>query len=106
MRDEQGSFAFLYYFYTLFHKRFYNVFALPNKHILLEDLPMPLYGFECEDCQEEFEELVLSFSKSDEVACPDCGSHNVARQLSLVAAIKTGSSAGFNMDNSACAPSG
>ncbi len=67
---------------------------------------MPLYGFECEDCQEEFEELIASLSQVDEVSCPECGSDKVSRQLSLVAAMKSSGSTGFSMDSSACAPSG
>jgi putative FmdB family regulatory protein len=67
---------------------------------------MPLYGFACEDCQEDFEELVASLSQVDEVTCPECGSGDVIRQLSMVAAMKSSGSVGFNMDSSACAPSG
>jgi len=67
---------------------------------------MPLYGFECEDCLEEFEELVASLSQVDEVTCPECRSGKVTRQLSLVAAMKPSSSAGFSMKSPTCAPSG
>lgn len=65
---------------------------------------MPLYGFTCENCQEEFEELV-SVSKLDEVTCPECESEKVERQLSLVANFK--SSGGGSISNSpACSPGG
>jgi putative FmdB family regulatory protein len=67
---------------------------------------MPLYGFECEDCQEEFEELVTSLSKVDEVTCPNCGGGNVTRQLSLVAAMKSSGTSGLSLGSSSCAPSG
>jgi putative FmdB family regulatory protein len=67
---------------------------------------MPLYGFECEDCQEEFEELVTNLSKADEITCPRCGGKNVSRQLSLVAAMKSSGSSGFSLGSSGCAPSG
>jgi putative FmdB family regulatory protein len=53
---------------------------------------MPLYGFICDDCSEDFEELVLSASKVDAVVCPTCGSNKVQRQLSMVAGIKSSSS--------------
>lgn len=54
---------------------------------------MPLYGFICDDCTENFEELVMSAGKMDDVACPSCGSHKVQRQLSIVAGLaSTGSS--------------
>jgi putative FmdB family regulatory protein len=67
---------------------------------------MPLFGFVCEDCHEEFEELVAGLSKVGEVACPNCGGMNVTRQLSLVAAMKSGGSSGFSLGSSSCAPSG
>jgi putative FmdB family regulatory protein len=100
--------TFLYKFYTNFLKKPYNEGDNLNKQILLllEVFSMPLYGFTCENCQEEFEELVSSFSQVDDVICPKCGSGKVARQLSLVAAMKSGGTAGFSMDSSTCAPSG
>jgi len=67
---------------------------------------MPLYGFECEDCLEEFEELVTSLSEAGEVTCPACGGVNVTRQLSLIAAMKSSGSSGLNLGTSSCAPSG
>lgn len=54
---------------------------------------MPLYGFVCDDCAENFEELVMSSSKVDAVVCPTCGSAKVQRQLSMIAGLK-GSSTG------------
>jgi putative FmdB family regulatory protein len=65
---------------------------------------MPLYGFVCQDCQEEFEELV-SVAKLDEVTCPDCESGQVERQLSLVANFKS-SGSGTISSGPACAPGG
>jgi len=64
---------------------------------------MPLYGFICDDCKEDFEELVMSSSKIDDVVCPNCDSRKVQRQLSLVAGLNssTGSSS-----NSACSSGG
>lgn len=65
---------------------------------------MPLYGFVCQDCQDEFEELV-SISKLDDVSCPACESGAVERQLSLVASLKV--SGGSTVSSSAaCAPGG
>lgn len=65
---------------------------------------MPLYGFVCQDCQEKFEELV-SVSKLDEVACPECESGAVERQLSMVASLKTSGSSSVS-SSAACAPGG
>ena len=65
---------------------------------------MPLYGFICQDCEDEFEELV-SVSKLDDVACPTCESEAVERQLSMVASLKTSSGSGVS-SSAACAPGG
>jgi len=47
---------------------------------------MPLYEYQCDECNETFEELV---SKKDRdagtVACPACGSTKVKRMLSTFA---------------------
>lgn len=67
---------------------------------------MPLYGFVCQECGEEFEELILGGSNTDDVRCPKCNAKNVERQLSLVAAMsRSGSSSGSTLSSS-CAPSG
>jgi putative FmdB family regulatory protein len=65
---------------------------------------MPLYGFICQDCREEFEELV-SISKLDNVTCPECSSNAVERQLSLVASMKS-SGSGSVASSAACSTGG
>ena len=40
---------------------------------------MPLYKYECQDCQHQFREIV--FDKGKEVKCPECLSSNVKRQI-------------------------
>ena len=68
---------------------------------------MPLYGFVCEHCAEEFEELVITSERVGEVACPKCGSGNVERQLSLVAALpKSTEVSGYCPTNPDCTTSG
>jgi len=64
-----------------------------------------MYGFICEDCNEDFEELVMSTSRINEVACPACGSQHVERQLSLVAGLKT-TGASSSSSAAACSPGG
>ncbi len=50
---------------------------------------MPIFEYRCDGCGGEFEELVRS---SDEtVPCPDCGSEEVSRKLSVFAFKSTGS---------------
>jgi putative FmdB family regulatory protein len=43
---------------------------------------MRLYDFQCEDCANEFEELVREIA---DARCPKCGSAHVAKQLSAFA---------------------
>lgn len=44
---------------------------------------MPIYGYACKKCGHDFETLVRA---SDTPACPTCGSADLERQLSLIAA--------------------
>jgi len=46
---------------------------------------MPLYEFQCTECDRSFEELVRSASAIAEVKCPECGSEHVRRQVSTFA---------------------
>ena len=58
---------------------------------------MPLFEFACTDCQDEFEELVFSASKTSDVTCPKCGSPNVHKKISTFASkISGGSSFSFS----------
>jgi putative FmdB family regulatory protein len=45
---------------------------------------VPIYEFVCESCGHRFEELVGSHVglKADDVACPECSSEEVERQVS------------------------
>jgi putative FmdB family regulatory protein len=44
---------------------------------------MPLYAYQCETCEQEFELLVFA---SDVPACPGCGSEQLKRQVSRIGA--------------------
>ena len=46
---------------------------------------MPIYEFRCPKCEHEFEKVV-SYSKIDEVECPECEEKPVERLMSLFAA--------------------
>lgn len=66
---------------------------------------MPIYEFDCHDCGDQFESLVLSFSKIDGVTCPDCKSSNVTKKISTFAVKGDTSSSGssaFNNSAAAC----
>jgi putative FmdB family regulatory protein len=47
---------------------------------------MPLFDFQCQDCQETFEELLKSADAQGDVRCVKCGSPKVERLLSVFAA--------------------
>ncbi len=59
---------------------------------------MPLFEFECRDCGEKFEDLVSSLEAA--VTCPQCGSDQVGRLLSVFASGGSGGGGGCS------APSG
>ncbi|HEY7705882.1 MAG TPA: zinc ribbon domain-containing protein [Gaiellaceae bacterium] len=44
---------------------------------------MPIYEYVCMSCESHFEELVRNGEQPD---CPDCGTANVRKQLSIFAA--------------------
>jgi len=68
---------------------------------------MPLYEFDCQTCDEAFEELVLSPGRLGEVICPTCGSTKVKKKLSTFAANTGSSASGQRMSvGAACAPGG
>jgi putative FmdB family regulatory protein len=68
---------------------------------------MPIYGFVCTECNDQFEELVFSPSRIKEVQCPSCHSDRVERQLSRVAApVISGSRLGASSSAPSCSPGG
>jgi putative FmdB family regulatory protein len=44
---------------------------------------MPIYEYVCDDCQTQFEKIVLN--KQQEIACPKCASKKASLQLSVFA---------------------
>jgi putative FmdB family regulatory protein len=51
---------------------------------------MPVYEYECKTCGARFEKLVRTMTSSAEPAkCPECGSDNTARALSVFAAVSS-----------------
>jgi putative FmdB family regulatory protein len=51
---------------------------------------MPIFEFVCTECDESFEDLVLSLSKIDEVVCPACGGSQVKKKMSTFASKQAG----------------
>ena len=46
---------------------------------------MPIYEYSCRTCEAKFEKLVRSMSEQEKVDCPQCGSKDTARALSVFA---------------------
>ncbi|MGD2271843.1 MAG: zinc ribbon domain-containing protein [Desulfobacterales bacterium] len=63
---------------------------------------MPIYEYHCEECNEDFECLVLGNEKPD---CPSCSSHNICRLMSACGFISKGSG-GETVSSSASSCSG
>ena len=49
------------------------------------ELTMPIYEYACKSCDTKFEKLVRSMSGQERIECPNCGSSETARALSLFA---------------------
>ena len=62
---------------------------------------MPIYEYQCKPCGAKFEKLIRSMSSSEPVKCPECGSEQTARALSVFAAV---SSEGGSKSSAADAP--
>ncbi len=43
---------------------------------------MPIYEYECRTCGGDFEKLLLSAEREEEVICPCCGGKDVRRRIS------------------------
>ncbi len=63
---------------------------------------MPLYEFQCSECDRSFEELVRTPAAVTEVKCPRCGSVHVRRKVSIFASKSAASAPAA----SSCAPGG
>jgi putative FmdB family regulatory protein len=65
---------------------------------------MPLFEFVCSDCDQPFEELVMSSSSIGQVTCPACSSSHVKKQISTFASKVAGggsfASTSFNSGSS------
>ena len=63
---------------------------------------MPIYEFECDSCDQPFEELVFG-SAIENVTCPECGGEDVHKLMSTFASkIAGGGAASFNTSSAAC----
>jgi putative FmdB family regulatory protein len=61
---------------------------------------MPIFEFVCTECEEIFEDLVLSISKIDEVVCPTCGGSKVKKKMSTFASKPAAGVGSFSLGSS------
>jgi len=54
---------------------------------------MPIYEYQCQDCNTKFEKLVRRAAESADVDCPSCGQKHVSQQYSTFAAPGNGGDA-------------
>jgi len=70
---------------------------------------MPMYDYRCKNCDEVFEELVISsIAPDEEIKCPKCGQNKSERLLSAPMISTGGSSKGTSTSSrsSGCGRSG
>ena len=51
---------------------------------------MPIYEFQCKDCNKNFEKLVMIASAMDVVTCKHCNSSNVRKLISATSSKPAG----------------
>ena len=47
---------------------------------------MPIYEYQCQDCNTRFEKLVRRASETAELNCPSCGQKHISQQYSTFSA--------------------
>lgn len=67
---------------------------------------MPLYEYECSDCETQFDALRGMSEADDPIACPTCDSQETHRVISLFSAVgDQGVIAGEGTSCASCSPS-
>ncbi len=51
---------------------------------------MPIYEYQCQDCNTKFEKLVRRAAEASDVNCPSCGEKHVSQQYSTFSARANG----------------
>jgi putative FmdB family regulatory protein len=82
-----------------------NLIAPTPVERAIREAGMPMYEFDCRECGQSFEELVLSLARVQEVRCPTCDSIDVKKKLSTVAARVPGGTSAVS-GAASCAPGG
>ncbi|HPN37518.1 MAG TPA: zinc ribbon domain-containing protein [Melioribacteraceae bacterium] len=63
---------------------------------------MPIFEYQCKDCNTKFDILHKSINNIDKIKCPKCQSENTKKLLSTFSATINGSNSS-NYSNSSCA---
>ena len=63
---------------------------------------MPIFEFECSECEQQFEDLIFGTS-IDGVVCPTCGSEQVRKKMSTFASRAGGDGASLSLGASQAA---
>jgi len=68
---------------------------------------MPIYEYRCQECGEKFEKLVRSGNDHPKLTCPNCGSQQAEKLLSLFGTSGFSTTPNFTSSSSdSCQPSG
>jgi putative FmdB family regulatory protein len=69
---------------------------------------MPLYEYQCPDCDARFDRLIRSSDSAPKIICPTCGSERPERLLSMFATSgpRSSSSSSSSAAAPACGPVG
>src|SRR4051812_29114756 len=59
----------------------------PDQRMRARIQQMPIYEYNCRKCESKFEKLVKNAAAADNVICPECGSKDTAKALSVFAAV-------------------
>jgi len=51
---------------------------------------MPIYEYQCQDCNTKFEKLIRRAAEAADVNCPSCGEKRVSQQYSTFSAHANG----------------
>ena len=67
---------------------------------------MPLYEYQCDNCGEEFEQIV-SFSQADLLPpCPECGKEYTHKKISAAASFGASSAGSYISSGASCGTGG
>ncbi len=67
---------------------------------------MPIFDYKCSDCDKTYEVYHKVREMAEDVICPDCGSSNHKRLMSVPAISFAGKSNAGSSSDSSCKPGG